>query len=283
MSAIMAPSVLTQEAMVEDDDKKLVRSPQFPFIPLQKAIERTREFEVHYGPNAGRVANAVKTWKYGEKSSGGIQTIAALSAYGLMSDEGSLDARKLKVTPLALTILKDKRPGAAEEAIRKAALNPKIIAKLWADWGASRPPDAECISTLHLDMKFTEEAAGRLLRIYDATIGYAKLVDEDKSEDNAPDGDGAFDPDAFDEPPPRKSKKASATPEPEKVQLMANERVIFSHEVRPEQSFRVVAVGAVDEAMVRAISAFVKFQKELLGFEDKPGSAAGVSKDKQAG
>ncbi len=71
-----------------EDGAKKARSPQFPFIPLEKAISRAREFEAVYGQNAGRPTNVVKTWQYTEKSSGGIQTVAALAAFGLLQDEG---------------------------------------------------------------------------------------------------------------------------------------------------------------------------------------------------
>ena len=242
------------------EETKKFRSPQFPFIPLEKAVVRAREFEAQYRTHPARVANAVKTWSYGEKSSGGIQTIAALSAFGLMEDDGSLENRKLKLTPLAQTILKDVRAGAAATALKTAALKPKVIAELWGEWGANRPPDSECISTLHLDKAFSEEAAGRLLGIYDATIRYAGLAEGDKRADNGDSGaddgggGGADDPPSFDPPAAARGK----------VPLMANERVIFAHELRPDQSFRIVAAGDVDAKMVDALKAFANFQETLL-------------------
>jgi hypothetical protein len=248
-----------------EDDAKKVRSPAFPFIPLEKAVQRAQQFETAYAHNWGRIANIAKVWEYTEKSSGGIQTVAALVGFGLMEDEGKNEDRRLHLTPLALTILKDKRPGAAEAAIKTAALNPKVLAKLWKDWGAQRPPAVECESQLHLDMKFTEEAAKRLLKIYDATIAFAKLAPTDKPVDNqgagSESGDGDEDVD---------SVGSELKPKPGKVPLMQNERVVFAHEIRPDQSFRIVATGPVDAAMVKALKAFTSFQEFLVTQHPEP-------------
>lgn len=260
-----------------EDDAKKVRSPAFPFIPLERAIQRARQFEAAYQHNWGRIANITKVWEYTEKSSGGIQTVAALVGFGLMEDEGKNEDRKLRLTPLALTILKDKRPGAADTAIKQAALNPKVLAKLWKDWGAQRPPDVECESQLHLDMKFTEEAAKRLLKVYDATISFAKLAPSDNAEDNQ--GFGAdFGDDGtekgVEQPNPQPVSPPSPTPTPStkpgKVPLMQNERVVFAHEIRPDQSFRIIATGPVDADMVKALKAFATFQEFLVTAHPEP-------------
>jgi hypothetical protein len=145
------------------------RSPPFPFISLEKAIERAREFETDYKKSAGRIANAMSVWGYTPKSSGGQQTIGALLAYGLFEDEGSGSERKVKLTELALRILKDERPGKREEALKEAALKPKAFSEQWLRWGSGRPPDRECISELTLERGFIEDAAKRFIRVYDDT------------------------------------------------------------------------------------------------------------------
>lgn len=238
---------------MEDSNKK-VRSPQFPFIALSKAVARASEFEAQYHSHAARIVNAVKVWGYAEKSSGGIQTIAALAAYALLEDEGRLETRKLKLSVLAHTILKDARPGAKKEALKTAALKPRVLLELWNDWGASRPPDRECISILHLDKKYTEDAATRLLKVYDDTIRYAGLAEGDSEEDNK--GAERELDDSFDE--------EIQLPKFEKVPLMENERVVFAHELRPNQSFRVIVRGELDKDMVSALKKFAEFQELLV-------------------
>lgn len=165
------------------DEKARDRSPPFPFIPLGKAIERAKQFEAAYKKSPGRIANVLPIWDYTAKSSGGFQTIGALKAFGLIDDEGSGNDRKIKLTDLAMRILKDERPGKRDEAIKEAALKPKAIADHWILWGANRPPDAECRSELTLERGYTEDAANRLLRVYDDTVAFAKLADTDSKMD----------------------------------------------------------------------------------------------------
>ena len=249
---------------MDDDEKTRARSPQFPFIPLEKCIVRLREFEAVYGQNAGRPSNVVKTWGYTEKGSGGIQTVAALSGFGLLDDEGSGDSRKLRLSSLAITILKDKRTGAAENAIKAAALKPKVMAELWKEWGANRPPDHECISILHIDKKFREDAAERLLKIYDATIRFAGLADSDKKIDNA-ELNTELEAEVEEPLEAHTQKVASAASDRlGKVPLMTGERVVFAHELRPNQSFKIVVTGDVDAALLKALEGFAKFQASML-------------------
>lgn len=195
---------------MEDKPKKF-RSPQFPFISLEKAVSRVGELESKYAHNSARASNASGVWDYSPKSSGALQTIAALLAYGLLEDEGSRENRRLKVSALGMTILKDQRPGAREGALKKAALLPPVMSELWNDWGAKRPPTPECVSTLHLDMGFSQDAATRAVAIYDANIAYASLGDSDKLpqvETPGIDGEAHGDKDKRRESPPPSGIKA---------------------------------------------------------------------------
>ncbi len=246
------------------EDKKAVRSQQFPFIPLEKCVARLREFEAAYGQSAGRPTNVVKTWGYTEKGSGGAQTIAALSAFGLLDDDGVGDTRRLKLSALGISILKDKRAGAAESALKVAATKPRAIAELWKDWGTSRPPDPEALSILHIDKKYREDAAERLLKIYDATIRFAGLVVSENSDDNE-ELDGEVNAEVGEPLEAPKSKVApAATDKLGKVPLMTGERVVFAHELRPNQSFKIVVTGDVDAALLKALEGFAKFQASML-------------------
>jgi hypothetical protein len=233
------------------------RSPQFPFIPLGKAVDRAREFESQYGKHDARPALAVKHWGYAEKSSGGIQTVAALLAFGLMEGAGSSQDRRIKMSELGMCVLKETRGDKQAEALKKAALRPKVMHELFEIWGPKRPPDPECISTLHLDKAFTEEAARRFLHVFDATISYAGLQVPDKILNDAVDEEAET---ARQEEPERGNSPARTT----KVHLMDGERVVFAHELKPQQGFRVLVNGAVDSAMLEALEAFAKFQKALL-------------------
>jgi hypothetical protein len=245
-----------------EDKSKKIRSPQFPFISLQKAVERATVFEAEYHQHSARATLAAKVWGYAEKSSGGIQTIAALVAYGLMTDEGSLENRELTLSQAAMTILKDARSGAAAAAIKAAALTPKALADLWTDWRNQRPPTPECISTLHQDKQFSEDAATRLLEIYDANIKYAGLDASDKiSPEEAGDQERESDDGKDKRPDPKRHQRPQTSGE---VQLMENERVLYAHQNGPSQGFRLVVTGDVDKSLISVLKAFVEFQEKIL-------------------
>lgn len=168
-------------AETEDFENRRQRAPSFPFISLKRAVDRVRDFNVQFDRYAVMVSEAVKAWGYEPKSSGGLQTIAALKAFGLMEDAGSGEARKVKLSELALRILHDERPGARERAIKDAALRPRLISDLWNHWGVRRLPDSACVSELTFERAFPPEAARKFLSIYDETIGFARLGEVDSA------------------------------------------------------------------------------------------------------
>src|SRR5262245_13701109 len=100
----------------DDERTRKERSPSFPFIPLEKAIDRARMIAEAHKRNPARVASIGETWGYASASSGLQQTLAALKAYGLSEDIGRGQDRRVQLTELALRILHDTRPGAKEQA-----------------------------------------------------------------------------------------------------------------------------------------------------------------------
>lgn len=98
------------------------RSPNFPFISLEKAIERARQLHDAEGRHAVRVDVAAKHWGYNLKSSGVLQTVGALRMYGLISVEAGAGLnRTIRLTDRALRVLLDKRPEEYRKALIEAA------------------------------------------------------------------------------------------------------------------------------------------------------------------
>lgn len=169
-----------------DDRARKERSPSFPFIPLEKALERAKAVADAHKRNPARIPVVGETWGYGSKSSGLIQTVAAMKAYGLMEDIGRGEDRRIQLSDLAWRILHDTREGAKAQAIREAALKPRLIAEYAPLWLPERPSDGHCLSELHLDRGFTPEAARLFLRVFDETAAFANLVDLDKVSADLP-------------------------------------------------------------------------------------------------
>jgi hypothetical protein len=179
---------------IDDDRSRKERSPSFPFIALDKAIMRANEVAEAHKRNPARPAVVGQTWGYGPKSSGLIQTIAALKAYGLMEDIGRGEDRKVQLTDLAWRILHDTRAGAREEAVREAAMRPRLIAEYAQKWVPDRPANNHCLSELHLDRGFTPQAAELFLRVFDTTVAFANLKDSDNLSQVPEDGPLAHPP-----------------------------------------------------------------------------------------
>jgi hypothetical protein len=84
------------ESEADDVKRKRQRSPAYPFINLETALRRAKEFYEKEVRNAVNIKIAAKHWGYEEKSSGGLQTAATLISFGLLRDEGTQAAAYAK-------------------------------------------------------------------------------------------------------------------------------------------------------------------------------------------
>lgn len=151
-----------------DSKKTKERSPAFPFIPLQRALERARAFYVEEKRGAAPLARAVLHWQYSLGSSGALQTIAALKQYGLLEDVGGSGSnRQFKLSDLALRILLDQREDSTERdaLLRTAALNPPVAAEVFSRWPDGLPSDGTLHHYLVIEKKFAELTAAAAIRI----------------------------------------------------------------------------------------------------------------------
>ncbi len=150
------------DPIVTNDRPKKDRSPSFPFVSLRRAMPA-----------------AAPTWGYGTKSSGFLQTVAALKQYGLIEDVGSGEDRKIRLTDLARSIISDTRPGVKQAALQTAAQTPKLFAEYIERWVPDSPSDSHCISELEHDRGFTPDAAKSFLKSFKLTVSYAGLMARD--------------------------------------------------------------------------------------------------------
>ena len=156
------------------------RSPSYPGINLESAIERAKTIWKEEGQNLVPTGAAFDHWGYKPKSSGGLTALAALKKFGLIDDEGSGENRKIKLSQLALTILWDERTDSPDrkKAIQEAALNPPIHRELWDRYNSQIPSEA----TLKIELRhkgFTENAIDEFIREFKDTLSFAKLDKND--------------------------------------------------------------------------------------------------------
>lgn len=143
------------------------RSPVFPFISLEQALERARQFFAAEKRGSAPLLAAADHWKYSPNSSGLLQTVSALKNYGLFSEEGSGTLRKFKLTELALRILLDTRPDDTErlQYMKQAALTPTIAAEIYEKWNGELPSDATLNHFLILELGFAIQSSEKTLSI----------------------------------------------------------------------------------------------------------------------
>lgn len=168
------------------------RSPTFPFISLERALDRARQFYGEEKRGVSPFTRAVRHWNYSESSSGALQTVAALKSYGLMEEAGGSGlARQIKLTALALNILLDQRPDSSERAdrLRQAALAPAVAAEIYARWPEGLPSDSTLNHFLVLERRFGEETAVKALKILKENQQFARLEGVIMQSSNPRDGE----------------------------------------------------------------------------------------------
>jgi hypothetical protein len=239
------------------------RSPAYPFISLGKALERAREFYTAQRQHAAPIVVAAQCWKFAVKSSGGLQTAAALKQYGLMKEAENTPTRQVLLTDLALRIIRDERESSLErgKAIQMAALMPKIHNELWAKWGSELPAEATVKYFLVQEKGYYEGSTDDLIKTYKDTIVFAKLSDSDK--------DSHADGEQVGELENHAQNHNDFLPPSTGARLMEGERVVFTQEIEPEHGIRIVASGAVDADLIDAVEMFLKLHKRRLGIQDK--------------
>lgn len=164
------------------DQEKIIagRGPAYPYVSLEKAIERV---ETLRDKNMARVTASplafYKALGFAGESGTSRQTLAALNHYGLIEYVGRGDGRNVRLSPLAHRIVFDKVPGSPErdDAVKEAALRPAIHAKLWESYKPPLAPDVVIETFLVRDSGYTEQAAQNVIEVYKETLEYAGIKD----------------------------------------------------------------------------------------------------------
>jgi hypothetical protein len=153
------------------------RSPAYPAITLAQAIKRADEFYAEEHTNPASFNSAATHWGYKPTSSGALLTAAALKSFGLLDELESTSGRTFQISPLGRKIVADKRPNSTEraEAIKEAAMKPKIHADLWRKYNGRLPSDVELNYRLEVDWDFNVNSIPAFIKEFRDTIAFAKL------------------------------------------------------------------------------------------------------------
>jgi hypothetical protein len=196
------------------------RSPAYPAISLETAIQRARQLYEKERRHPTRVVDIASHWDYKSLNGPAAQSIAALKKYGLLADEGTGEDRKAQLSDLADTILLHPDEATRRVAIQDAALRPAIHRELWEKYHEDLPSDRTLLWDLTRDRGFTETGASEFIREYRATIAFAQLgtyapsqtpASEDETLEDDDMGDSDTSPPA--QGPPSKQPRRQPTAE----------------------------------------------------------------------
>jgi len=164
------------------------RSPSYPSINLGTAIDRLIAMDEHFKRHPAPVSKIGLAWGIKPASSQASSTVAALKSFGLVEYQGSGADLKATLTDEGRTYLRAQQDAIKQAILTQVVLKPKAIAKYYGEWGIPRPIDAVCLDELVLKGGFSQAGAETFLKVYDASIAYAKLGSSDsiinKEDDN---------------------------------------------------------------------------------------------------
>ncbi|WP_124633602.1 hypothetical protein [Burkholderia cenocepacia] len=143
------------------------RSPNFPFIPLDPAVQRAQVIYSHERRGSAPISAIARHWGYSESSSGFKQTLGAVKSYGLLVEEVGPSGKMLRLSELALRILLDARPESPErdEHLKRAALKPPVANEVFMRWPEGLPSDHTLTHFLIFERGFNEDTANRVAKI----------------------------------------------------------------------------------------------------------------------
>lgn len=162
-----------------------MRSPNYPTITLDKAIELTQKFFDKYMRSSVPADLAIIALGYSSKSSTSKQYLATLSYFGLLDAVGQKHERKVKISELGFKILKNPLPNEKALAIREAALKPPIFHKLWKAFPEGLPESSLLAWELASNYHFNPRTISDFISIFERTMKFAKVYELGKLDDVA--------------------------------------------------------------------------------------------------
>lgn len=185
------------------------RSPSYPGVNLEVAVQRARQLYSKERQHSTAVGTIAVHWGYKSLNGPGAVTLAALKKFGLVVDDGTGADRRANLTDLAVDILENPSMIARHAATQKAALNPSIHQELWSKYGASLPSDLNLRWELTRERGFTETGADEFIREYHDTVKFADLIAEGADSH----AQGPTSEENFESENPRDAAQTEDTPE----------------------------------------------------------------------
>jgi hypothetical protein len=156
-----------------------VRSPNYPTLSLPEAIDAVAKIHAAEQHLAAPKEVVAKHLGYASFHGLAARIVSAIEKYGLLED---VSGDKVKVSPLAMSILFPSTPEEKKRAISEAAFKPLLFAAIKEEWQGERPSDQN-LRVYLVRKKFGSDALDRVIEVYKATMDLVTL--ESKGYDSA--------------------------------------------------------------------------------------------------
>lgn len=168
----------TNNANATKMKKPMHRSPNYPVIGLEKAVERVTTLYEQGKLHPIPITTVYQMWNYSPST--GSQNVAALKAFGLIDVSGEKDARQIRVTENARKVIMNHPDRTA--ILKEMVLNPSLYNEVWSKYHGDLPVDSVIRNYLVFERNFNENAVDDFIREFRASIAYANLNSFDKIE-----------------------------------------------------------------------------------------------------
>jgi len=156
-----------------NDEIKRDRSPNYPKMPLAKAVEIVGTLHNKAGKSQIQQQVAASALGYGGLNGAALTTIGALTGYGLLD---RLKGGGISVSPLALKLIHPVNEAQSLAARREAALKPRVYAELFA--GGFQHCSEDVLANHLIQQDFTQDGARKAASVFKANVDFAKLTED---------------------------------------------------------------------------------------------------------
>lgn len=231
------------------------RSPAYPQHGLKRAVELIRA--VYEGAHRAEIGNEAVAGLMGYRSMSGPAT----AAIGAVKQFGLLEGRdpKLKITPLALSILEPLNDNERRRALFDAAHMPSPFDDLLKEFGSKRPAENVLRSIAIRRYNFSGSGGDRFVDVYLDTLSFleAEGAVEREERDSEPELTRVIEPEGL-------PTTSAARPPSIAVSapLPAGERLEFR--LTPESRAVVVFSGSVTQQAVEKLVSILSVLKDTF-------------------
>lgn len=242
-----------------------MRSPNYPAIPLDRAIELVGEIHRKSRANVISREAAAQDMGYSGLTGHSIKLLGALAQFGLVERAGKGD---LKVTQMAVDILHGLDERVRSSAMHVAGAAPKLFQSIYERFPDGVPSE-NVIRSYLIQQGYADVALTPAIKSFMETNRFLELAaaSESHGDDESGDADSASSDE--NENRPQLPALISASPAPPTqhggYQLMEGERVVFSEETGNEQYLKLVASGPLDDSLLEALEDYIRRQRKRLG------------------